>query len=285
MKWVMAWMVLATLGHAIKFEKAWLKVSYVQEGERMQRARIWTDIDKVDEIGTDSVTMSGSDTISIQASFVDDGDKAVGIRQAFLRFLNKDTNEDNIYLLRKKGLDMKFDLSVSKEIRADRSFWAFKTGYRVELIMGDVKLDKSRTWVIIEDLKFSEDSESFFEGTKGKVFDFDIGIKKILLPEFSATIKAEEARARAASVGVAVLAILVGSVVLLWTLGRMGALRFEMTGNAGTMIGFGICVLGHVGALGMFWWQWNIVETWKVMGMIMVPTILFGRSVLLEDEK
>lgn len=275
--------LLCACGHGISFQKGTFKVTHIEHGEKKQRVRLSTDADSVSKVAQpEGFTMDTKDSIAVQLSFVDESENAAVVRQAFLRFENKRTGQDNIYLLEKKGRDMKVELPIQKEIRGDLEFWKHKDSYKVDVIMGDVKLEGDGIWTITEDMMFFEDSEKAFKKAPGGVFDFDVGVKKTLLPEFITPIAPAEKRAPKLFVLVALLAVLMPLPILLVAWARLGVfpLRISEGFSLGSVIGFELCLLCHVMALGMFWFSWNIVKTWKVMGVLMIPTYLFGRKVL-----
>lgn len=274
---------------SISLAKASFKCTYVQDGERMHRVWVTAESDTISKVAApEGFAADGGDSLSVQASFLDQEDNAVSVHQLFLRFVNKRTLADNLFLLKRRGREMKVDVKLRTEVKADRDFWAASDVYDVELVMGDFKLTQSTTWTITENMRFAEGSEALFQPPPTGVFDFDIGVKKRLLPEFVSPIPDPEKRAAFPLI----VAALVGVVMPLpflfigWTKVGVFPLRFP-SGKSQRLwlFGFEACVLGHLVALVMFWIQWNIVTTWKVIGALMVPTWFFGRNVLAAPEQ
>lgn len=273
-----------TAARALTFEKAIFKVSYVQHGEKIHRHHLSTDDSTLSETAQSDMQVFPTDSISIQASFLHD-EKPATPQQVFLRFVNTRTSQDNIYLLRRKTRDMKLDLPLHKQIRTDHQFWIASDTYVVELIFGDARLANSATWTITSAMAFANPTHPSFIPPETSVFDFDISVKKSLLPEFRTPIPPSEARAHPAIVFAAVIAIILPLPALFVAWGRMGVLQSAMACKpTPSMLAFQVCLLAHMAALVMFWARWNIVTTWKVVALLMLPTLPLAKRVLAEGE-
>lgn len=275
-------------GTPVQLEKVAFKATHVKHDEKIARVRLSADASTVHQIGEDGdVEVEPSDTITAQASIVDDSGESVAIEQAFLRFENKRTGKDNIYLMRKSGLDSKVDVNLPREIRADHDFWVGQDSYRVEVILGDERLKRSVSWLVTDSMKFADADAEIFKLLPRGVFDFDISVKKEILPEFEYPLPANGKRAPWSIVLVALIAVAVPLPVLLMIWKQLGVLPLRLPGGRHLVVvgGLQTCILAHILALIMFWFRWNIVTTWKVMGVIMVPTFLFMRSFLQENEE
>ena len=270
---------------ALRFERASFKVTYVRGDERIQRARVSADSENVKDLGIEELVVSGSDSIAAVGAIVNEKGEPASVSQLYLRFLNKQTMEDNIYVLQKKGRDMKLDFGLRKEVKKDLGFWQHDASYRVEMIYGDLKLVESGIWVITDDMRFSEESKDVFQKEAQSVFNFDVGVKWRPGPEFEAPVPEQEKRAGTGTIMAALAGVIAPFFVLFGTWLKMGALRLKLPDEGkANAIAMETLVLCHAVALGMFWWQWNIVTTWKFMGVLMVPTLVFARYFLRDGE-
>lgn len=274
---------------SISLSKATFKLSYVQDGEKMNRVKLSIGPEEISEASSaDGFSVGLKDSITVQASFVDQNSDAVSVHQLFLRFVNKRLRQDNLFLLKRRGREMKADFNFKGEIRSDLDFWTATDSYIVELVMGDLKLAESRTWTITKDMRFDESCAELFKQPERGVFDFDVSVKKQLLPEFHSPNPEPEKRAPMFMILAALVAVMLPLPVLFVGWSRLGVfpLRFpSKTGEKLWVFGFELCLVGHLVALTMFWVRWNIVTTWKVMGLMMVPTIFFGKIVLSSDKE
>lgn len=281
--------MVAEAGDALKVEKVTFKVSFIEGGEKAARFRESSDGDAISsgDVARPSMRIKTGDSISVQVSVVDEAGDASAIEQAFLRFENVRTGKDNLYLMRKRGLDIKLDLDLRREIIADRDFWTASDTYAVHVVLGDRRLAPSVTWTVTPAMQFADADAAVFAPKARGVFDFDVSVKSRLLPEFEFPIPAGEKRAPLLAVLFGFVALCVPLPVLVVVWSRMGAFPLRMS-QKGTdvlvVMGLQGCILLHMAALVMFWLKWDIVTTWKVMGVVMVPTLVFVR-LFLTDEK
>lgn len=273
----------------VTFSKASLKVRIARDGEKVNHVMLSTQPDTLAQVASPEGFRVGlGHTIYVQASFVDAKSEPASIHQLFLRFVNQRTQQDNLYMLKLKGKEMRLDLKLKTEINADLDFWTKDDVYGVQLVMGDWKLGQSATWVITEKMKFAEDAASMFERAPKGVFDFDVGVKKEALPEFETALPEGEKRAPLVAIVIALVAVVAPLPMLVVGWVRLGVFPLRLPEGKGerfAVLGFEACVVGHLAALVMFWVRWNIVTTWKVMGVLMIPTLLFGRKVVLGGER
>lgn len=276
------------LAHAIDetitFSKASLKVHVKRDGEKVNLVMLSTQPDSLSQVASsDGFEIGLGHSISVQASFIDANSEATSIHQPFMRFVNQRTKQDNVYLLNRKGKEMRLDLGLKAEIKGDLDFWTKDDVYGVQLVMGDWRLERSATWVITERMRFAADADPMFEHAPRSVFDFDVGVKKEVLPEFETALSKGEKRAPLLAIVLALVGVLLPLPLLVVGWIRLGVFPLQLPRERGerlAFLGFEACIVGHLVALVMFWVRWNIVTTWKVMGMLMVPTLLFGRSVV-----
>lgn len=279
-----AWLQPVVASGSIKLERASIRLSYLSQQERLTRRAASAEAPDFAAIGAPYVTAEVDDTLLVQASCVDAAtSETAHAQQAFLRFVRKDTGLDSVYVMKKKGFESRLELSLKKEIRADHSFWTREATYRVEVVVGDTRMDSGVSWVAIDALSFGNGPPGPFGVASSGVFDFDVGVKRSVLPEFSSKRPPEEKQAPFIAVVLALFALLGPFPLVFVAWGRLGVFPFKMPEGAqekSSVVGFELCLLGHMFALTMFWLKWNIVFTWKVMAAIMVPTLFFGHRVL-----
>lgn len=264
-----------------------LRVSYVQDAEKLQRITLVADSDSLKENkdAVESIMAAPTDTIVASVKCVDADGKSVQPVQSVLRISDESSYPplDSVWPLTTRRNELRREVALPQEIRADNEFWKPNTPYTVQIVVGDARLDTSIVWTATRSLLFNS-SEAFERLSKKRgVFDFDLSVRKTLQPEFDTPLppKVKEAPLPI------VLAFSILSVVplfaLLFVWNRMGAFSLQLPSKAGqrfSLFMFELCLLGHTGALVMFWVQWNIVTTWKAMGVLMVPTLIFGHSAL-----
>jgi hypothetical protein len=277
-------LLVTAIESAMKVDRASVRISYVSQAERLTRNVFSTDAPDFSSRGGSKAIVDPSDILVAQVGCVSvkSGDVAHP-QQAFLRFVREDTGADAIYVMKRKSIEMRAELTMTKEIRDDLKFWSPDARYRVEVIVGDTRFGAGVSWVAIEGMQFSRGNAGAFKTRAQSVFDFDVGVKRFLLPEFSSQLPPEEKQAPAAAILIALIALLLPLplVVVAWL--RLGVFPLKMPDSASersTALLFEACLLMHAAALVMFWLQWNIVRTWKVMAAITPPTIFFGQKTL-----
>lgn len=306
----LSWQAQPALGAdaAYRIDKIKFKVSYVEHGEKFARVSAETSDDDGDGTAPgikEELFIKTTDVLQASVSVVADGSSeengdstSVSVEQAMLRIVNLRTGLDNLYVMRKTGAgrggDAKVEVNIAKEIRADRALWTFNNeaddaGWRVEVIVGDARLKTSRSWVAVPRMRIRDHDAEVVKEPKRGVFDFDISIKRHLLPEFEFPLPVEEKRASTPVVLLALVAVILPLPVLLVTWVNMGALPLRLPKNDGKQMamvtGLQMCVAAHIVALALFWTQWNIVTTWKMMGVIMIPTLVLMRAFVNNDKQ
>lgn len=274
---------------SMSLDRLGFRLSYRADNEKMQRIKLAVDgPDLPSAPASPGFAASPVDTLLVQASCVDAAGNPAYPQQAFLRFVNTATGADSIYVLQKKTIGIRIELSLRKEIRSDVAFWRAGDAYRVEVILGDVEMDRGMTWVVTERMTFEEGSAKMFGGPARGVFDFDVGVKKTLLPEFITPLATPGKRAHSGIVLAFVCIVLLPLPVLLWAWWSLGVFPLQLpssTSAKASLVGFEMCLLAHMGALCMFWLRWDIVMTWKIIAVLMVPTVVLGQQTLSASAK
>lgn len=276
--------IVMAVDGAITLDRASIRLSYVDQQERLTRHSASAEAPDFSSTNSKSITASAEDTLLAQASCQNtvSGENAFP-QQAFLRIVREDTGADAVYIMRKKSTDMRVEISFHKEIRADKEFWSADASYRVEIIVGDTDMTSGITWIAIKSLKFQQRDRGLFAAPVKGVFEFDNSVKKHVLPEFSSPIRAGEKQAPLYAVMIALVALLAPFPLILYVWNEMGMFPFvfpKERSKRASVAAFEICTLLIMGALFMFWWQWNIIQTWKVIGVLMIPTVISGHRVL-----
>lgn len=274
---------------SISFAKASFKVSTIRDGEKIHRVWVATESDKLSDIAKpEGFEVGNANSISVQAAFEKEDGKPAFVHQLFLRFVNQRTNQDNLFLVKRGSRDMRSEINLKNEIKGDAVFWEKDDSYAVELVMGDKLLKEGVAWRITDNMRFADDASAMFQRPARGVFDFDVGVKKDLLPEFISPVPSSEKRASLFAIVLALISTLLPLPVLLVVWANLGVFPLQLPTDSKqkvAVLGFQACLLAHSGALVMFWLKWNIVTTWKFMGAIMVPTLLLGKVALSDDKK
>lgn len=263
------------------------RLNYVKHDERLQRVNVAAEGNSFSTVGApDGIKAQPTDTIVVRVSCVDDKGEPAYPQQAFLRFVDVSSGvdaEDTIFVLAQKNIEMRKEISLRSEISADKRFWRQDATYRVEVIVGDVRLPKGIAWVVTEAMTFDASDSSLFKVKPRGVFDFDVGIKKKLLPEFITPLPPTERKAPSWIVFAFTIASLLPLCFLVLAWVRLGVFPLQFPTDKKELICwilFEICLLCQVAALIMFWLKWNIVRTWQVIGVLMIPTLFFGHHAL-----
>jgi CxxC motif-containing protein len=270
----------------IRIDRLSARLTYASEGEKVVRASASAEFPELNAVGIPEVSVGTGDGLLAQVACVNAKGDRVHPQQAFVRFVRVDREtEDSVHVMAKKPIEMRVDLKLIKEIRANREFWVGDAVYRVEVIVGDTRMENGGvTWVAMKELRFEGGGgQGLFAPVARGVFDFDVGVKKQLLPEFSSPLPAAVKLAPRVAVAAAVAAVVVPLPLVLVAWGHLGALPLSLPSSSSELasaVGFEACLLAHMAALVMFWLQWNIVQTWKVMALLMVPTLFFGHRAL-----
>jgi hypothetical protein len=270
----------------LRIDRLSARVTYAKEGEKIARMSGSVEWPDLSAAGASLVNVDVDDALLAQVACVNEAGVRMHPQQAFLRFVRVDREtEDSVHVMVKKPIEMRVELKLNKEIRANRDFWNGDAVYRVEVIVGDTRMvNGGITWVAIEKMRFTGGGgKGLFAIAPKGVFDFDVSVKKVLLPEFSSPIPVGAKQAPQAAVVAASIAVVapLPLVVVAWA--RLGALPLSLPTSAMELlsaVGFEACLLGHMTILVMFWLQWNIVQTWKVMSLLMIPTMFFGHRAL-----
>ncbi len=266
---------------SIKLDRVALRVSYVQDAEKLQRINVAADsVDvKSETPAVDSVNVSLSDTLIAQVVCSDNDGSVMHPVQAQLRISDESMMPpvDTIWPLTQRRNELRREISLESESRVDRDFWKPNVPYTVQIIVGDPKLAESVIWTVTRKLTLST---AYGKKRRG-VFDFDLAVHKSLEPEFDTPIPKARKDAPISIIAAFTALSLIPLLVLLAVWGHSGALSIELplqSRQRFESILFQLCLVAHAITLTLFWVQWNIVTTWKVMAMLMIPSLYFGRS-------
>lgn len=176
---------------------------------------------------------------------------------------------------------MRVDIELRKEMRKKEGFFREDVGYLVEVIVGDKNME-GFSWVVSTDMRFKGRS---MEREKPGVFDFDMRVKKGVLNEFEYVVPVEEDRVMIGIVVVFTALVLMPLVGLVVVWGKLGVWPLALPKGRDLLffVGFQACVVVQIVVLVMFWIGVkgiNILETWKWLGGIMLPTLICGHRTL-----
>lgn len=277
----------AAKSEGLRVDRISLRLNYVMDAEKLQRASAIASGDELSGVGApDGIVAHPTDSVVVQVGCVDSAGEAAYPDQAMLRFVDVSKaypQPDTIFVLAEKRSEMKKDVSLKKEVAADLDFWRHDAVYKVEVIVGDPRLAKSVSWTVTESFRFCDDCGPAFVAKPRGVFDFDMSVKKTLLPEFITALPEAEKEAPVLIVQAFTALSILPLLGLLWAWSRLGVFPLRLPSSAKEKLSlflFQLCLVGHVAVLVMFWLKWNIVLTWKAIGVNMVPTLYFGHQIL-----
>lgn len=274
---------LSCCGESIQVERLSLRVTYVQDAEKLSKGTFAVENDEWNSFEpTSDLAVSPSDTLVAQASCIDKSGDPVQPTQASLRIVDESTvpPTDTIWPLTQRRQEMRREVSLKHETKVDHEFWRSGVPYSVQLIVGDPRLERGVVWTVTTGFIFNSSIPS--KVPRG-VFDFDLAVRKNSLPEFHSTVPENRKQVPLTVVITFTILSMVPIVGLLAMWSKLGALSSKPHSSVSSRLNillFEICLIAHAAALGMFWVQWNIVTTWKVMAVIMVPTLYFGHRAL-----
>lgn len=194
--------------------------------------------------------------------------KLMAAHQTFVRFTNQKTKQEIIFVSEAdSSLTNKFDLDVG----ASAKDFGYQSGkYSVELIVGDAIIENPFSWVLADvELTFPEGSATPSEGQSQYS-------KK---PEIKHLFREPEKRPPGAvsmTFTVLVLAPLL-ILLLLWLKIGVNLSNFPFSISA---IGFHVCLAGIFGLYYCYWTQLNMFQTLRYLGILAIPTFLFGNRLL-----
>jgi len=188
--------------------------------------------------------------------------------QTFVRLTNLASKQEIIFVAEADAqMVNKFDLDVGSSAK---EFSGASGKYSMELIVGDAVMQNPFSWAVADvALTFPEQAaakpDTLSQYTK----------KPEIKHKFAVPEKRPPAVVSLVFTGLVLLplAILLG----LWMKIGVNISNFPMSPSA---IGFHVCLAGIFGLYYMYWTQFNMFLTLKYLGLLAVPTFLFGNRLL-----
>ncbi|XP_070209693.1 dolichyl-diphosphooligosaccharide--protein glycosyltransferase subunit 2-like [Littorina saxatilis] len=188
--------------------------------------------------------------------------------QTFVRLTNVKTKQEIIFVSEADStLSNKFDLDVG----ASAKDFGYQSGkYSLELIVGDAIIENPFSWTLA-------DAElTFPEGGPEKTDSLSQYSKR---PEIKHMFRVPEKRPPApvsmTFTALALLPLLI--LLLLWLKIGVNVSNFPLSVSA---IGFHVCLTAIFGLYYCYWTQLNMFQTLRYLGMLAIPTFLFGNRLL-----
>ncbi|XP_067666474.1 dolichyl-diphosphooligosaccharide--protein glycosyltransferase subunit 2-like isoform X1 [Haliotis asinina] len=194
--------------------------------------------------------------------------KLITAHQAFVRLTNMQTKQEIIFVTEADSSHtMKFDLDVGASAK---EFGYLSGKYSMELIVGDAVIENPFSWILADvQLTFPEGAASVREAQSQYA-------KK---PEIKHKFHPEEKRPpTVVSLAFTALVLLPILVLLgLWLKIGVNISNFPMSLSA---IGFHLCLGAIFGLYYCYWTQLNMFQTLRYLGLLAIPTFLFGNKLL-----
>lgn len=196
-------------------------------------------------------------------------DKADGTKmsahQTFLKLTNQNTNQEIVFVA--DAASNKFDLDIGSSAG---QFGHLSGKYSMELIIGDAVIENPFSWAL------GDVNLNFPEGQTPKDKGLDRYAKK---PEIKHLFR--EPEKRPAAVVSTVFTFLVLSPVLilllLWMKIGVNVANFPISLSA---IGFHLSLAAIFGLYYCYWVQLNMFQTVRYLGLLALPTFIFGNRLL-----
>lgn len=188
--------------------------------------------------------------------------------QAFVRLTNLNTKQEIIFVTEADNTKInKFDLDIGS---GAKDFGHLSGRYSMELIIGDAIIENPFSWHLADlVLTFPEST-----APKKTVLD-QYAPKPIIKHEFKAPEK------RPAMVVSTIFTVLVAVPLLilfiLWARLGVNISNFPMSISA---VGFHVCLAGIFGFYFLYWHSLNMFQTLRYVGLLSIPTFLFGNRLL-----
>ncbi|XP_076457036.1 dolichyl-diphosphooligosaccharide--protein glycosyltransferase subunit 2-like [Babylonia areolata] len=188
--------------------------------------------------------------------------------QTFVRLTNLKSKQEIIFVSEADGtLTNKFDLDVG----ASAKEFGYQSGkYSVELIVGDAIIENPFSWTLADaELTFPEGGAPKGDGQN------QYSKKPEIKHMFREPEKRPPAPVSMTFTALVMLPLLI--LLLLWLKIGVNVSNFPFSVSA---IGFHVCLAGIFGLYYLYWTQLNMFQTLRYLGILAVPTFLFGNRLL-----
>mmetsp|Transcript_6809 Transcript_6809/g.14542 ORF Transcript_6809/g.14542 Transcript_6809/m.14542 type:complete len:299 (+) Transcript_6809:45-941(+) len=285
--WALGAGVVVVSGGKVKIDHA--RISCVHKKTQAQEA-----YDAKEPMGTgliaESLKVTERSKVSVTVGMERDGEPFFP-HQAFLLVRRVRDDRELLLIAERKGTHMVVvvpvgDNKVESGSSPSDPLWMDDETYSFTLILGDWAMEEGAIlWEICPAVTLFYDQTAPKPPASPGVFDFDLSTKKELLAEYS--WEQPEPGKRAPVIVVLLFTILTAApTVAFFAFGsRFGAFPLVLPSSGaqrGFVFAFGACLACYVGSLVLFWVKWSIFDTWKLMLVLLPPTIFTGHRVLAD---
>mmetsp|Transcript_10021 Transcript_10021/g.30615 ORF Transcript_10021/g.30615 Transcript_10021/m.30615 type:complete len:299 (-) Transcript_10021:1307-2203(-) len=275
---VLACVLGSVKGESVELQSAALKVVRVQGREKQPVQNVETSGWQFETL-VDRLDLTEKMTITYTFSFKDAEGSPFHPQQVFLRFESEEGSEQ-IYAAEKRSNDMVAEVDLQTEAKSGK-FWRDKVQYRMQVIFGDVRMDAGKVWTVWEDVFFTF-SKRIEVQTPG-VFDFDISVKKELLPEFAFDQYATNPTAPTPIVLAFCALVIIPFGLYLLLLTKLEVLPPQFPTSSPTAWVFQASLGSVAYILVRFWVDWNLVKTGKALLLVFLVLLPSGYFSLAES--
>ncbi|CAF4564532.1 unnamed protein product [Rotaria sp. Silwood1] len=198
-------------------------------------------------------------------------DEFIRVQQTFLRFTNKQSNKEVIYLAEAtNGVNSQYKVEVDLTINAN-DFHHQSGAYELVLIVGDALLQKSFSWKLNDNIQLSFHEDSVPDTDHLSLYS----AKREIIHQFREEEKRPPTIVSLVFSGLTLLPLLI--LLISWL-----KLGFNLSG-----LPLGLSPLGfHIShgaafALMYFYWKYlDMFQTMRYLALVSIPLFLFGHRVL-----
>ncbi|KAA8490959.1 Dolichyl-diphosphooligosaccharide--protein glycosyltransferase subunit 2 [Porphyridium purpureum] len=237
------------------------------------------------------VSVDEKSTVEIRVDASRDG-TSFAPQQAFLRVSDLNQSDHLVVLPARSEKKTKLSFAVSPGKQPTTSsggaaapYWKHQHVYSFELLLGDTSTENAIVYQVISALRVDFRKPPPPLPTPG-VFDFDMSVKKEPQPEFRWELPAPRSSPPMAIIAVfTVLAVLPMLGFVGASASVLGCFPLAIPKSGPALAAFAVffaCLTVIAGILFMFWLRWNILTTWKVLAVALIPTVISGQKVLYE---
>ena len=192
--------------------------------------------------------------------------KSVSAHQTFVKLTNQNTNQEIIFVAQPDTTGYKFDLDIGGNAK---EFGHLSGKYNMELIVGDAVIENPFSWPL------ADVELNFADAPTQKDKENQYAKKPEIKHMFREPEKRPPTSVSTVFTGLVFVPLLI--LFLLWLKIGANVSNFPMSISA---IGFHVCLAGIFGLYYLYFTYLNMFETVRYLGILAIPTFLFGNRLL-----
>eukprot|EP00871_Galdieria_phlegrea_P004826 jgi/Galph1/5344/GphlegSOOS_G3996.1 len=205
------------------------------------------------------------------------------LEQAWISFVEKESKEEYVFLPMKRTNDLLiYIVDVNRE--ALQTLEGKRGDFFLKLVVGDTRIPRGLSEVLATNVVFNYSQKVAPSPSRPSgIFDYDVSWKFYPQEEIIYQLKQPAKRAPIFfSFLFTALVLLPLLIFIFWVVATFYVFPFELDWGIELVwsLVFHACIGGYLYSLVMFWLQWNIIKTWKVMLSLLPLTMISGYKVL-----